>query len=222
MPLPPPDEQTLLQRAQDLAGMTLGELAAQANRLVPLDLKRDKGWIGQLIEWHLGATAGSAPTPDFAHLGIELKTLPIDRFGQPLESTFVCVAPLLNVQGCRWENSYFKHKLAKVLWVPILSERAIPIGERQVCTPFLWQPNDEESCQLQQDWEELMDMIVLGEVERITAHHGDVLQLRPKGANGQALTQAHGENGHIILTRPRGFYLKRTFTAQILQRIFSE
>ncbi len=218
---PPQNKIELSQRAQALAGMTLGELAHMANRIVPIDLKRDKGWVGQLIEWHLGANAGSAPTPDFAHLGIELKTLPIGDNLQPLESTFVCVAPLLKVQGLQWENSYLRHKLATVLWVPVQGERAIPIAERQVGTPFFWQPSQHEELKMQQDWEELMDMIVLGQVENITARHGEVLQLRPKGANGQALTQAYGANGDIILTRPRGFYLKRCFTAEILKRFFS-
>ncbi len=62
-----------------------------------------------------------------------------------------------------------------------------------------------------EDWEELMDMIVLGQVERITARHGEVLQLRPKAANSKALTEAVGAQGEPILTLPRGFYLKKEF-----------
>lgn len=62
-----------------------------------------------------------------------------------------------------------------------------------------------------------MDMIALGQVEKITARYGTYLQIRPKAANGKALTEAIGENGEIILTRPRGFYLKKSFTLQILQ-----
>jgi hypothetical protein len=57
-----------------------------------------------------------------------------------------------------------------------------------------------------------MDMIVLGQVERITARHGEVLQLRPKAANSKALTEAIGAQGEPILTLPRGFYLKKNFT----------
>jgi DNA mismatch repair protein MutH len=41
-------------------------------------LKRDKGWIGILLELWLGASAGSKPEQDFAALGVELKTIPID------------------------------------------------------------------------------------------------------------------------------------------------
>ena len=40
-----------------------------------------------------------------------------------------------------------------------------------------------------------MDMIVLGQVERITARHGGFLQLRPKAANAKALTEAIGAQG---------------------------
>ena len=51
-------------------------------------------------------------------------------------------------------------------------------------------------------------MIVLGQVERITARHGEVLQLRPKAANSKALTEAIGAQGEPILTLPRGFISK--------------
>ncbi|MEZ8093250.1 DNA mismatch repair endonuclease MutH [Photobacterium swingsii] len=219
-PLPPQTEQELLTRAQALAGLTLGELAEQAGIIPPQDLRRDKGWVGQLLEWHLGASAGSKPVPDFIELGIELKTIPIGYHGRPLETTFVCVAPLIGLHGLNWHNSHIRHKLAKVLWVPVEGERDIPLADRHVGSPLLWQPSPEEEDQLRQDWEELMDMIVLGQVEQITAKHGEVLQLRPKAANNKALTEAYGANGQPIKTLPRGFYLKTHFTAAILAKHF--
>ncbi|MGF1725957.1 DNA mismatch repair endonuclease MutH [Photobacterium nomapromontoriensis] len=216
----PRTEQELLERAQALAGMTLGELALEANIITPPDLKRDKGWVGQLLEWHLGATAGSKPVPDFDELGIELKTIPIGYNGKPLETTFVCVAPLIGLQGLCWENSHIRHKLARVLWIPVEGERDIPLADRHVGSPLLWSPSLKEEQQLRQDWEELMDMIVLGHVEQITARHGEVLQLRPKAANSRALTEAYGANGQPIKILPRGFYLKTHFTAELLARHF--
>ncbi|HIF9154096.1 TPA: DNA mismatch repair endonuclease MutH [Photobacterium damselae] len=216
----PLSENELLQRAQELAGLTLGELAYQAGIVVPPDLRRDKGWVGQLLEWHLGASAGSKPVPDFSELGIELKTIPIGYNGKPLETTFVCVAPLIGVQGLSWQQSHIRHKLARVLWIPVEGERDLPLADRHVGSPLIWSPSAQEEAQLQQDWEELMDMIVLGQVEQITARHGEVLQLRPKAANSKALTEAYGANGQPIKTLPRGFYLKTNFTAAILERYF--
>ena len=198
----------------------MGELAAMAGIVTPKDLKRDKGWIGILLEIWLGASAGSKPEQDFAALDVELKTIPIDAAGRPLETTFVCVAPLTGNSGVTWENSHVRHKLKRVLWIPVEGERAIPLAERRVGSPLLWTPSAEEEHQLRMDWEELMDLIVLGQVERITARHGEVLQLRPKAANSKALTEAIGAQGERIMTLPRGFYLKKNFTAALLARHF--
>ncbi len=220
LPSPPHSQEQLLAQAQQLAGYSLGELAALAGIPTPRDLKRDKGWIGILLEVWLGASAGSKPEQDFAALGVELKTIPIDSSGRPLETTFVCVAPLTGNSGVTWESSHVRHKLKRVLWVPVEGERTIPLADRRVGAPLLWSPSEEEDRQLRMDWEELMDLIVLGQVERITARHGEVLQLRPKAANSKALTEAVGAHGEPILTLPRGFYLKKNFTAVLLARHF--
>lgn len=220
-PLPPDSLDRLLSRAHDIAGLSLAELAHRADLRVPKDLRRHKGWVGQLIEWHLGATAGSKPEQDFPELGVELKTIPIDPLGKPLETTFVCVAPLVGLTGLSWEHSNIRNKLSRVLWIPVEGSRDIPVAERRVGMPLLWSPSPEEEALLRQDWEELMDMIVLGQVEQITARHGQVLQLRPKAANGRALTRAIGQDGDPVLTRPRGFYLKIPFTHALLRHYYA-
>lgn len=46
----------LLSKAQSIAGLTFGELADELHVPVPPDLKRDKGWVGMLLETALGAT----------------------------------------------------------------------------------------------------------------------------------------------------------------------
>ncbi|AIU67799.1 DNA mismatch repair endonuclease MutH [Vibrio coralliilyticus] len=216
----PKSETELLDRARDIAGVSFKELADEANLKVPPDLRRDKGWVGQLLEWHLGAIAGSKPQQDFEQLGIELKTIPISYTGKPLETTFVCVAPLMGVQGLTWETSHVRNKLSRVLWVPVEGEREIPLAERRVGSPLIWSPSESEELQLKTDWEELMELIVLGQVEQITARHGEVLQLRPKAANSRVLTEAYGASGKPIMTLPRGFYLRTPFTAQILEHNF--
>lgn len=209
-----------MMNANGIAGLPLGELALLANVVIPSDFRRQKGWTGQLIERWLGASAGSKPTQDFPELGVELKTIPISCDGRPLETTYVCYAPLLPVAGETWASSNVKNKLSLVLWVPVEGQRDIPVDQRRVGTPFLWQPDAFEEQQLKEDWSELTHFIVSGQIQTITSRHGNVLQLRPKAANGAALTRAIGENGETIQTRPRGFYLKKPFTQRILQRMF--
>ncbi|CDT30735.1 DNA mismatch repair protein mutH [Vibrio coralliirubri] len=212
----PQTQQELLERAYAIAGMTFKELADEAEMVMPNDLKRDKGWVGQLLEWHLGAPAGSKPEQDFSKLGIELKSIPISYSGKPLETTFVCVAPLMGVQGITWETSHVRNKLSKVLWIPVEGEREIPLAERHVGSPLLWTPSQAEDELLKRDWEELMELIVLGNVEQITARHGEALHLRPKAANSRVLTEAYGASGKPIKTKPRGFYLRTQFTHKLL------
>lgn len=218
--LPPSSIDELLTRCQRIAGLSLGELAALAGVQVPENLQRHKGWQGQLLELWLGASAGSRPQQDFPELGVELKTVPIDANWQPIETTYVCYAPLLNRPGIRWHTSNVRNKLSQVLWLPIEGDRKIPVAHRRVANALLWSPDEHEDAVLQKDWEELTEMIVLGQVEQITARHGNALHIRPKAANGSVQTDALGPEGQKIRTRPRGFYLRKTFTRQILNRAF--
>ena len=218
----PKTTEELLSRAQAIAGLSFGKLATQLGIPVPPDLKRDKGWVGMLLETALGATAGSKAEQDFRHLGIELKTIPINAQGYPLETTFVSLAPLIQNSGVNWQNSHVRHKLSRVLWIPIEGSRSIPLAERRIGTPILWQPSEQQERQLQRDWEELMDYIVLGQLDKINARLGEVLQLRPKGANSKSLTKGIGKNGEIIDTLPLGFYLRKAFTHEILQQFVQQ
>lgn len=217
----PKSEAELLNRALDISGISLRELADELSIAVPKDLRRDKGWVGQIIEKHLGAQAGSRPEQDFAELGIELKTIPVSHSGKPLETTFVSVAPLVGIHGLTWENSHVRHKLSKVLWIPVEGEREIPLAERRVGAPLLWTPSQREEDMLRADWEEIMEHIALGNVSTISARMGQVMQLRPKAANNKARTRAYGASGRTIQALPRGFYLRTQFTAEILANHFA-
>lgn len=218
---PPPATIEELQHRIDLiAGLTLGDLAADLNVLVPENLQVEKGWTGQLLEAYLGASAGNLPEPDFQLLGIELKTLPINRDGKPLETTFVSVAQLTQSAPISWRESSIYKKLRHVLWVPIIAERDIPVPLRQIATPFLWQMDEHQEQLLQNDWEELMELITFGHHDKITALHGEALQLRPKAADSSVRTQAFNQLGKPIQAPPKGFYLRTSFTKQILTKQF--
>ena len=216
----PISEDELLDRARQIAGMSLQALATQCQVNVPSVQKYAKGWIGQLLELALGATAGSKPEPDFQELGIELKTIPIKADGRPRESTFVCTIPLLDIHKETWENAYVKRKLRRVLWVPVEAGPNQPLAMRKIGSPLLWGPNAEQENALRTDWQELTDMIAMGQLECITAKHGVYLQVRPKAAHGKSLCWGINAEGEKVLTLPRGFYLRARFTEQILREYY--
>ncbi|MED5372821.1 MAG: DNA mismatch repair endonuclease MutH [Myxococcota bacterium] len=215
---PPPDVESLMQRARRLAGRDLAWLAARLDRPVPPDLRRHKGWIGDRIEEALGATAGNQADCDFPHLGIELKTLPVDEQGKVRQSTFVCSAPYDGSGGRHWEGSWVQKKLARVLWVPIVGTG--PIESRRIGTPLLWSPNEQEETLLSTDHEELGRLLHSGEIDQISARRGQVLQLRPKAARGQDTTWMLTDEGEWARAQPKAWYLRSRFTQEILARSF--
>ncbi len=213
----PQSEQELLMRAEQLEGHTLAELAIALKQEAPDLILSAKGWSGQLLEIALGATAGSLAEPDFQQLGIELKTVPIDAEGHPIESTYVSIVPLTQFVGLTWENSDVYKKLKRILWVPLLTAKGLPPGERRIGRAFLWSPTAEQEAILRQDWQELMDKVAMGQLEEITARQGTYLQIRPKGANNRSLCWGINAEGNRVLTLPRGFYLRSAFTRTILR-----
>lgn len=218
---PPTSEEELLARAQAMAGETLATLAGGQDAVIPEDSRHAKGWAGQLIEAYLGASAGTRSEPDFQLIGVELKTIPVSRAGEPRESTYVCTVPLTGTAASGWRASNVQRKLARVLWVPIVGDTDTPPGDRTIGWPLLWSPSLEERAALEADWHELMDMVCLGELERITAHHGTCLQIRPKAADSRARRWGVGESGEHVRTLPRGFYLRPSFTRAILHKHYA-
>ena len=213
---PPESEQQLLDRASHLAGKNLQYLADQCNCELPGDLLTAKGLIGTLLEEYLGATAGSLPEPDFRDIGVELKTIPINRQGNPGESTFVCTVSLLPGENRDWEHSLVRRKLSRVLWVPIEADDAIPVNQRRIGSPVLWSPSNEQEKELRTDWSELVDMLMTGNLDQVTSHYGKYLQIRPKAQNARSLQSGIDSEGNLSPTLPRGFYLRAGFTRTIL------
>lgn len=214
--------QELIERAWHVAGLTLSELGERVGIDVPDEGVRGKGVAGQILEKALGATAASRAEPDFVNLGIELKTIPLDALGKPKESTFVASISLSAMADTDWEQSVVLKKLSKVLFVPVEAASQTPLRERRVGRAYLWQPNAHELAVLRTDWERLAEMIGRGDVEQITGHLGEVLQVRPKAASGSARRRAPDEEGAVQWTMPRGFYLRPSFTGAVLARLRAE
>jgi len=214
----PQTEDELFGRARELAGRTLAEVAADAGLAVPESQRRAKGFVGQLVERALGATAGSGAVPDFEALGVELKTLPVRHDGRPRESTFVCTIELARIAETEWEASRVRAKLARVLWIPVEAEAGVPLAARRVGAAVLWSPDTREEAALRADWDDLAGLLGTGRVEEVTGHLGACLQVRPKAAHSRIRGRAPDDDGAWLATCPRGFYLRASFTGAVLRR----
>lgn len=211
---PPDTEAELVYRCQQIAGKTVGQLAQQCSVTVPADLRRHKGWLGNLLERILGADAGNQAEPDFVALGIELKTIPLNARGEPKESTYVCTVNPRAITETHWQTSWLRRKLSKVLWLPVEADKTISLQDRYIGEAILWQPSIQQESVLQQDWEDLMEIMIAEGA--VTARLGRYLQIRPKAANSRVITRQIGYDGGEEWHHPCGFYLRTCFTQQIL------
>ena len=118
--------EALLAHARALVGVELGELADALGLPVPFGRVRTKGWSGPGDRAGAGrGRVGGTRGPDFAALGVELKTVPGQRSDLvPLESTAVCQIDPIAIAGESWETSYVREKLARVLFVALEVPRA--------------------------------------------------------------------------------------------------
>ncbi|KTC65673.1 DNA mismatch repair protein MutH (plasmid) [Legionella adelaidensis] len=213
---PPKSKAELLERCQNIEGLTLGQLALLIGISIPYSPLQRKGFAGTLVELALGASAKGKPLPDFHFLEIELKTLPINENGKVAESTFITSIPLMTIQQEKWKTSQCYKKLKSILWVPIEDNNTIPYSARRIGKAVLWSPNKETENILESDWLELTFMISAGRLEEINAGMGQYLQIRPKAANNKSLCYGINALGEKILTLPRGFYLRSSFTNSIV------
>lgn len=215
---PPSSVDELWSRCQAISGCRIGELANYMNMGVPQDLSTIKGWVGQFIEQLLGADGTNESKPDFSHLGVELKTIPVNRNHLPNESTYVCTAPISSESRREsWKTSRVWNKLQHVLWVPIEADKSIPLSKRRLGQPILWTPSATIETILQQDWEEIMEHLELGQIQSLSARVGTYLHIRPKAAHGKVLTTTLNEEGESVQIVPKGFYLRTALTQQILK-----
>jgi DNA mismatch repair protein MutH len=184
---------------------------------VPAGGLRTKGWGGQVIERELGADGGRGP--DFAALGVELKSVPVTADLTPLESTAVCHIDPVAIAGESWATSYARTKLARVLFVAVeVPEGARSVGERRVASVRLWTPSASEEAALRQDFERFVrDYFRVGRAAQITGHLGAVMQVRPKARNAADLRDAFGPDGRPVRLGKCGFYLRPAFVREILR-----
>ncbi|HIV14690.1 MAG TPA: hypothetical protein IAB18_02090 [Candidatus Avisuccinivibrio pullicola] len=221
-PAAPRSLSELKERLEAIMGKSLLELTREYGLKWPARFKMAKGFTGELIEYILGGTARNLPLPDFTHLSIELKTLPIDGRYLPLESTYICHLNLMEDVGQRFEDSALYRKTALMLFVAVEGSDRIEPEIRRVMGYYLYKPDREALARIRTDYEEVMEMVSLGHAHEINARMGEVVQVRPKGASGRDLVPYINEDGEKAYTRPRGFYFRASFTRDICKKMFPE
>jgi DNA mismatch repair protein MutH len=178
---------------------------------------RTKGKFGALLECALGASMSTGRERDFPGLSVELKSIPIREDGTPLESTYVCTLHVETADELAWESSWVRAKLSSVLWVAVLATDE-DWQKRPIKQVHHWTPSPEQEAVLRADFEECVGLVTTGNVEALSGRVGTALQVRPKARDGAKTARVRNDDGDWAHTVPKGFYLRPSFTAQILAR----
>lgn len=183
------------------------------------ELHGHKGWAGECLEEILGVSDKHSCGPDFPELGVELKTLPLSSKFQVLESTFLSKISLPFQEGCFLQSRLFR-KIRRIFWVPLIGDKGTPLSERRIGQGFLWELAEPALSIFEQDWDELTALLRQGLFSQISAHLGAALHIRPKAAHSRDKVRLKIGEHHTTLV-PLGFYLRRSFTQQIICERFA-
>lgn len=226
-PLSWPEPQTraeLEQRLQNIVGRSVAELSQLALLQTPRNISSAKGYVGQLVELFLGAHAHNQSGPDFTQLALELKTMPVGFDLMPQESTFICSADLSPQRLIPFTNSALYHKLRQVLFVLILAPKnlSLALGERRILGYFFFELKDEHLRTVETDYNEFQELLLGGHAQEINGTMGTIVQLRPKATSADEVVKVVDSEGNFNYTKPRGYYLRASFTRELLNTFIQE
>lgn len=193
-------------KISEILGQDLIPLARHYNVTVFKDGKKNKGWVGHIIEAHLGLPINSIQSPDFGDWELKSISLKRDSSGniKVKETMAITMINADDVANTPFEQSHLFNKMSNVLIVTRMwhdvNESA---SELHSIHDFNLQDPDTYR-QVKADYELVRETIRTRGFEALTGKMGQYIQPRTKGAG-------HGSTS-------RAFYARVPFLANILQR----
>lgn len=182
------------KKIQEIIGEDLVGLADNHNVTLFKNGKKNKGWVGHIVECHLGLPINSLQSPDFGDW--ELKTISMKRLKSglivPKETMAVTMITPEHVINTPFEESHLKAKLDKML---IISRMWYSTNEPQSELLGAYQFNIEDDVilyeEIKSDYQETQECLRTKGFECLTGKMGKWIQPRTKGqGNGSPKTRA--------------------------------
>lgn len=194
-------------RLNKLVGTDLRPLADEYDVTVFRDDKLNKGWIGQVMERHLGFELSSLQAPNGGDWELKVVSLRANKKGgwrvkETMQITMISsTQPLIE----DFESSFLYHKLRRMVvcgreFVDMSEPRARLL--RVVKFDILSPENRDVLTQVKEDYELVRQTIETRGFDALTGKMGILVQPRTKGSG-------HG-------SKSRAFYARTGFVARIL------
>lgn len=198
-----------IERIKTLVGKDLRPLADKFQVTVWKDGKKNKGWVGHVIERFLGLPINSAQSPNFGSWELKVVSLVPRRSGvlRVKETMAVTMIDPYNVAATPFEQSHLLAKLQKIVAVARVFETVEDSRSllHSVAEFDLDDPNTYN--QVKADYELVRQTIINRGFNALSGSMGVRIQPRTKGAG-------HGSTS-------RAFYARTSFVAHILGEGYS-
>jgi DNA mismatch repair endonuclease MutH len=209
-------EKHLLEKAHELKGKLISDLI-KGNHLQDIG----KGAIGNIIERDgFGVANNNDARPDFPHLGIELKVLPLkkntDGKLSVKERTKICSINYQELIDETWVDSHARGKLQKILFVFYVHD-ASNLLNCQIVDHFLFELEHSEEPLIRSDWKRTQERVREGFAHELSESENVILAASRSGAGKLPPHQWPRQPNarYAERARQRAFSLKPSFTRTI-------
>lgn len=165
-------------------------------------IKKNKGFIGQIVEKFFFIKNNNRQEVDIENLGIEIKTVPLNKYFLPKEKTYICN---ININDFKfeWKNSNLYKKLNTILWVPYQGCCKIPLYDKIIFIPFIYKISPLEEKKIKREWIEIVENHIYNKQINITSLEYLEIKIKKSTLN---------KNYYA-------YYLNKKFTKMILKKI---
>jgi DNA mismatch repair protein MutH len=198
-----------IERIKTLVGKDLRPLADKYQVTVWKDGKKNKGWVGHVIERLLGLPINSAQSPNFGSWELKVVSLVPRKSGvlRVKETMAITMIDPFNVAQKPFEESHLLAKMRKAVVVARVHESVAEIRSLlHSVTEFDLGDTDIYE-QVKADYELVRRTIIKEGFQALTGKMGILVQPRTKG-------KGHGSTS-------RAFYARTSFVAHILGEGYS-
>ncbi|QJC34685.1 hypothetical protein GJT95_02050 [Enterobacteriaceae endosymbiont of Donacia crassipes] len=213
-----PNENILFLRAKLITGYYIIDIIKWLNYPINYNSIKDKGIIGKLIEYYLtGEKQNNKLNQDIPYLGIEIKTITVNLKNKILNDCFICSFPLLIKKSLSFYKNQLYKKISKILWIPIITKNInTPMLKKKIGNPFFWEPSIKDKIKLNNDWNNLIKLLIMGQLKNINYYNGYMLIVKNK-SNKKQLTKTIDQNGKFLYISPKAFYFKKKYLSSLLK-----
>jgi DNA mismatch repair endonuclease MutH len=212
-------EKELLDIANKIKGKTILEILNGKN------IDSGKGAVGIIIEREsFGIQTNNEARPDFPHLGVELKVLPLKSNPKGelsvKERTKICSINYENLIKEKWNDSHAREKLNKILFI-FYHHHPNNLLNSKIIDHYLFELENKEEPIIKADWLRTQKRVEDGFAHELSESENLILAASRSGEGGLAFENwpQQPNKKYQERARQRSFSLKPSYTNTIWYEI---